>query len=294
MKRLGASRYGAVMENSREGTLPPVPDREWTTRTKYRADPDPSAETVMAAAFRRAIEARKIDIEEVPKIADAEAREIFQLVRWADSDGRPICPACAAERPYVLPSRVGSFSCRNSNCRRTFSLTSKTIFASRKTTFQNTLIALSASIDADMNATRLCDIMGVGYKTALSFAHRFGLRDGRRNTGRRILMSYPYMSVQSIVPGADLLSEIVRHLPPGLPQEMREDVSQELVLAVLSGDVQRTNVIAAIPSYMTQYHRMFRGKYSDLSLDAMLPGFDNRTLGDTLSGENSFDYWERH
>lgn len=254
-----------------------------------------ASETAMAAAFARAIKARDIDIEEVPKLADQDAREIFREVRWADTDGRPTCPICSAEKPYDLPSRIGAFRCRNKACQRNFSMTSKTVFASRKTSFQNTLIVLGSHTDPTMNATRLCDVMGVSYKTALSFAHRFGLPKGRvGNLGaKRILMSYPYMPQQSVASGADLIMQIVAGLPPGLPPEMIEDVSQELALAVLCGDVQRDNISGAIPTYMRAYNRMFSKKYGDLSLDAPVPGTDGLTYGSQLRGESSFEYWDR-
>lgn len=256
------------------------------------------ADTAMAAAFKRALVARAIDIKEVHKVKDADAREIFRETRWADTDGEVTCPKCKAGCPWEMKWKLGAYKCRNPACDYRFTLTAKTCFHAHKLPLQRCLVVLGAAVENGMTASRLADVMDVTYKTALSFAHTFGLPDGRRGNVKSLpLMNYPYRDRElppvAPPPGYDLVSEINSLMPRNLYEDMRADVSQELCLAVLCGDVDRDKIKLAVPEYISRYYKMFRWKFADLSLDAIVPGTDNLTIGGTLHGDRSFEYWER-
>ena len=58
-----------------------------------------------------------------------EAAEAFKQIRWSATGGDPVCPRCGCLGVYVYKSRA-LFKCKA--CKHQFSVTSGTIFASRK------------------------------------------------------------------------------------------------------------------------------------------------------------------
>ena len=94
--------------------------------------------------------------------------EHFLLSRLARdlpvTEGEPSCPHCGVTKCYGLTRR--RFKC--SGCRKEFTVTSGTIFASRKLPFRQILaiIALSANGAKGKAALELCREIGVQYKTA--------------------------------------------------------------------------------------------------------------------------------
>jgi transposase-like protein len=64
-----------------------------------------------------------------------EAELTFRKVRWADTDGAPVCPSCGSVEAYEArrPNGVLRFRCKG--CRKDFTVTSGTLFASHKTAF---------------------------------------------------------------------------------------------------------------------------------------------------------------
>jgi hypothetical protein len=71
----------------------------------------------------------------------------------------------------------------------------------------------------------------------------------------------------------DLLLRINRRVPSGLPQEMRDDICQEMLL-----DVMRSidKVLGNLPSYISEYKKRYPFQYH--SLDA------NPTLSERIAG----------
>jgi hypothetical protein len=71
-----------------------------------------------------------------------------------------------------------------------------------------------------------------------------------------------------------ILSLIDRHLPPRLPQDVREEASQALICDLLSGDLKQKNLNALTARrYVRCAHAT---RYADLSLDVVLPGGSRR------------------
>src|SRR5262249_48930504 len=44
--------------------------------------------------------ARSLSLAQVFRLSDVEAEDMFKRVRWADTDGAPVCPACGGLDAY--------------------------------------------------------------------------------------------------------------------------------------------------------------------------------------------------
>lgn len=99
------------------------------------------------------------------------AYQRFCVLRWPETGGKPVCPCCAWGEAYLLSTRR-RFKCKA--CHHQFSVTSGTIFASRKLAFVDLLgaIALIANAAKGLSALQLSRCMDVSYKTAFVLAHK--------------------------------------------------------------------------------------------------------------------------
>ena len=70
---------------------------------------------------------------------------MFRRLRWPDGEGSPVCPDCDCSVAYVCRCRR-VFKCKS--CHRQFSVTSGTLFASRKLPFQVLLLAIGLFVNA--------------------------------------------------------------------------------------------------------------------------------------------------
>jgi hypothetical protein len=133
---------------------------------------------------------------------------------------------------------------------------------------------------------------------AYNWAHRLGFpvgppgRRARSNVGRALVLNYPFRSTDRPTLGSDVLEAVLRVMPRGLPPEIRADVSQDVLLAIYEGEVARSDIGSVVPAYVRDYYRRF-GHYNEVSLSMPMRDDNSRTLGDALSGERSFEYWER-
>jgi transposase-like protein len=86
----------------------------------------------MAQHFLLSPRTKTLSLASIFQLSDAEAEATFKEVRWASTQGRPICPSCESPDPYDCrqPNGAARYRCRG--CMRHFSITSGTLFASRK------------------------------------------------------------------------------------------------------------------------------------------------------------------
>ena len=84
----------------------------------------------MAQHFLLSARARTLSLASVARMSDEEARAKFAEIRWAANDGQPHCPDCGGTALYTYKARK-IWKCIA--CEHQFSVTSGTIFASRKT-----------------------------------------------------------------------------------------------------------------------------------------------------------------
>src|SRR5476649_2659046 len=98
------------------------------------------SDLMMSQHFLLSAKARTLSLAQVMRLSDAEAYETFKAIRWADNDGKPFCAKCGGVTIYEYSSeRI--FRCKA--CKAKFTVTSGTIFASRKMPVRDLLAAIA-------------------------------------------------------------------------------------------------------------------------------------------------------
>lgn len=125
----------------------------------------------MAQHFLLSAAARTLSLKVIFREGEEAAYRRFRRLRWPETDGSPVCPVCGCLDAYELAARR-RFKC--AACHRQFSVTSGTIFASRKLGFVDLLaaICLIANAAKGMSALQLARDIGVQPKTAFVLVHK--------------------------------------------------------------------------------------------------------------------------
>ena len=125
----------------------------------------------MAQHFLLSAEARTISLASVYKGGEDKAYATFRRMRWADTEGAPVCPRCGSLKAYDVAGRR-KFKC--AACAHQFSVTSGTIFASRKMSFTDLCGAIVIFVNAvkGLSALQLSRDLDCQYKTAFVLAHK--------------------------------------------------------------------------------------------------------------------------
>jgi hypothetical protein len=89
--------------------------------------------------------ARSLSLGQVLRLSDEEARAKFIDLRWSDNGGQPYCPHCGSAEVYSYRSRP-IWRCKD--CGKQFSVTSGTIFHSRKLPHRDYLAAIAIFVNA--------------------------------------------------------------------------------------------------------------------------------------------------
>src|SRR5437762_11458028 len=84
--------------------------------------------------------ARSLSIAQVLRLTHEEAFDTFKRVRFVANAGEPFCPHCGTVKVYTLAETPIRWKC--SACRRKFSVTSGTIFHSRKLAIRDYLAVI--------------------------------------------------------------------------------------------------------------------------------------------------------
>jgi len=123
----------------------------------------------MAIHFLLSAQARTLSLREIYKGGEDAAYETFKRMRW--TDGEPVCPKCGSVEPYEIATRR-KFKCKG--CTHQFSVTSGTIFASRKMAFVDLLAAICIFVNAvkGLSALQMSRDLDVQYKTAFVMSHK--------------------------------------------------------------------------------------------------------------------------
>ena len=83
--------------------------------------------------------ARTLSLKGIYSAGEAAAYETFRQLRWPETQGEAVCPDCGCCETYSISTRR-RFKCVA--CHKQFSVTSGTIFASRKLSFTDLLAAI--------------------------------------------------------------------------------------------------------------------------------------------------------
>ena len=123
----------------------------------------------MAQHFLLSPAAKTLSLAKVMRMSEDEARNAFKAIRYAETDGEPYCPKCGCLDHYFLKTRK-VYKCKG--CSKQYSLTSGTIFHSRKLQVRDILAAIAIFINGSKgySALQLSRDIDVDYKTAVRFA----------------------------------------------------------------------------------------------------------------------------
>ena len=139
----------------------------------------------MAQHFLLSSKARTLSLAKVMRLSEDEAFAAFKEVRWADNGGEPVCPRCGSVEAYQYRVRR-IFKCKG--CTAQFSVTTATIFASRKMSLRDLLAAIAIFVNGakGVSALQLSRDLNCQYKTAFVLAHKLREAMGAEMNARRL------------------------------------------------------------------------------------------------------------
>ncbi len=125
----------------------------------------------MAQHFLLSAASRTLSLRAIYKAGEEAAYETFRKMRWSETDGEAVCPRCGCCESYDIPTRR-KFKCKG--CGHQFSVTSGTVFASRKMAFVDLLAAICLIVNGakGMSMVQLSRDLDCQYKTAFVLAHK--------------------------------------------------------------------------------------------------------------------------
>jgi transposase-like protein len=126
----------------------------------------------MSQHFLLSSAARTFSLMALCRLSDEDAYNTFRRLRWPASDGAPVCPGCDCPVAYVYRCRR-LFKCKG--CHKQFSVTSGTLFASRKLPFQVLLLAIGLFVNAvkGISSLQVSRDLDIHAKTAFVLLHKF-------------------------------------------------------------------------------------------------------------------------
>ncbi len=125
----------------------------------------------MAQHFLLTAAARNLSLKSIFRMSDDEAHGAFVAIRFADNGGAAFCPRCNCTAVYTYAARR-IWKCKA--CSHQFSVTSGTIFASRKLPIRDILAAIAIFVNAvkGISALQLGRDLDVQYRTAFVLSHK--------------------------------------------------------------------------------------------------------------------------
>lgn len=139
----------------------------------------------MASHFLLSAKARTLSLASVMRLSDDEAYQTFKAIRWAENGGEPYCPRCGCAAVYEYRTRR-IFKCKG--CNAQFSVTTATIFASRKMPIRDLLAAVAIFVNGakGVSALQLSRDLDCQYKTAFVLAHKLREALGAELADRKV------------------------------------------------------------------------------------------------------------
>lgn len=125
----------------------------------------------MAQHFLLSAKSRTLSLRQIYKAGEDAAYQTFCEMRWPETNGKAVCPRCGCHETYDIKTRR-KFKCKD--CGHQFSVTSGTIFASRKMDFVDLFAAICITVNASkgVSMVQLSRDLDCQYKTAFVLAHK--------------------------------------------------------------------------------------------------------------------------
>jgi hypothetical protein len=93
---------------------------------------------------------------------------------------------------------------------------------------------------------------------------------------------YPYLRERQELKDYLMLSAVHHAVSKSLPEDIRADICQDLIVSILAGEVSVDNCRDKIPEHLRSHRQMYGDRWRTISLETPLGGDDRRTIGDTL------------
>jgi transposase-like protein len=125
----------------------------------------------MAQHFLLSAASRTLSLKAIYQGGEEAAYRTFCAMRWSEAEGEAVCPRCGCTESYDIATRR-KFKCKG--CHHQFSVTSGTIFASRKMSFTDLLAAICLFVNGakGMSAVQMSRDLDCQYKTAFVMMHK--------------------------------------------------------------------------------------------------------------------------
>lgn len=125
----------------------------------------------MSQHFLVSAASRTLKVKDIYAMGEAKAYEKFCELRWASTEGEPVCPDCGSLEHYKITTRR-RFKCVD--CKHQYSVTSGTIFSSRKMSFTDLLVGMCLFANAvkGVSALQFARDMGCNAKTGFVMLHK--------------------------------------------------------------------------------------------------------------------------
>jgi hypothetical protein len=126
----------------------------------------------MSKHFLLSAAARTLSLNSIFRMTDDEARDTFKRVRWAENGGEPFCPALRL--PDGLHAGRNAAAVEMRGCRRKFSLTSQTLFHSRKLPVRDYLAVIALFVNGvkDTTALQISRDLNINPKSSFVLLHK--------------------------------------------------------------------------------------------------------------------------
>jgi transposase-like protein len=128
----------------------------------------------MSQHFLLSSRAKTLTLASVARMSDEEAEMVFRKIRWANNNGDPFCPKCGCTIVYDCRRANGAARWRCKACRHSFSITSGTLFHSRKMPLRAYLLAIAIFCNEVKGKSMLAlsRDLGTHSMTAFVLAHK--------------------------------------------------------------------------------------------------------------------------
>jgi transposase-like protein len=126
----------------------------------------------MSQHFLLSATARTLSLGHIMRMTDDEARDTFKRIRWAENHGSPFCPHCGCLTVYTLAEVPPRWKC--GGCRRKFSLTSQTLFHSRKLPVRDYLAVIALFVNGvkGTSALQISRDLNINPKSSFVLLHK--------------------------------------------------------------------------------------------------------------------------
>src|SRR2546423_812783 len=107
-------------------------------------------------------------------MTDAEAETAFKMIRWADPNGAPVGPSGGSVEASEARRPNGALRFRCKGCKKDFSITNGTLFASHKLPLRGYLAAIAVFCNEvkGKSALALSRDLSLSYKSAFVLLHK--------------------------------------------------------------------------------------------------------------------------